>query len=274
MHLKDAGIYDLVNIFKGEPTATHKSSQGGIINNSSRVINIPAYQRPYRWRAENIVRLFQDYEESRTEYFLGSAVAVEKKKTDNSIEFDIVDGQQRITTLYLLNYIRFLLKREYVLEKISKPSQLKASQYCNELRDYYVNLIGKNSQPFTNIQSKIDELAENEEIDPEERVRQLVSCYKQELCIPEDKSTPQETLKEKLDKAHAFFGNEQLCLKYSRKRYDTVLRDALCIVYLKPVVNTNRWDLACITDIKDDHFSENYIVALKTIFQNVWESSH
>lgn len=271
MHLKDAGIYDLVNIFKGEPTASHKNSQGGIINNSSRVINIPAYQRPYRWGPENIERLFRDYEENSAEYFLGSAVAVEKKKPDGSIEFDIVDGQQRITTLYLLNYIRFLLKREYVLEKISKPSQLKASQYCNELRDYYVNLIGKNSLPFNNIQNKIDELAENEEIDPEERVQQLVSCYKYELCIPEDKSTPQETLKEKLDKAHAFFGDEQLCLKYSRKRYDTVLRNALCIVYLKPEVNTNNYELSFITDITGDHFSENYLIALKTIFNNVWE---
>lgn len=270
MHLKDAGIYDLVNIFKGEPTASHKSSQGGIINNSPRVINIPAYQRPYRWGVENIERLFLDYEENHAEYFLGSAVAVEKKRPDNSIEFDIVDGQQRITTLYLLNYIRFLLKKEYVLEKISKPSQLKASQYCNELRDYYVNLIGKNSQPFTNIQNKIDELAENEDIDPEDRVQQLVACYKQELCIPEDKSTKQETLKEKLDKAYAFFGQEQLCLKYSRKRYDTVLRNALCIVYLKPVVNTNNYELSFITDTTDDHFSENYLNALRTIFDNVW----
>lgn len=271
MHLKDAGIYDLINIFKGEPTASHKNSQGGIISNSPRVINIPAYQRPYRWGSDNIERLFLDYEENNAEYFLGSAVAVEKKKPDNSIEFDIVDGQQRITTMYLLNYIRFLLKKEYVLEKISKPSQLKASQYCTELSEYYVNLIGKNSQPFTNILSKIDELAENEEIDPEERVKQLVACYKRELCIPEDKSTKQETLKEKLDKAYAFFNDEQLCLKYSRKRYDTVLRNALCIVYLKPVVNTNNYELSFITDTEDDHFSENYLKALRTIFDNVWD---
>lgn len=270
MHLKDAGIYDLVNIFKGKPTVAHNASQGGIINNTPRVINIPAYQRPYRWGAENIERLFLDYDENNSEYFLGSAVAVEKRK-DNSIEFDIVDGQQRITTLFLLNYIRFLLKKEYVLEKISKPSQLKASQYCNELCDYYVDLIGKNSVPFANIQKKIDELAENEEIDTEERVKQLVACYKQELCIPEDKSTIQETLAEKLDKSRAFFKDEQLCLKYSRKRYDTVLRNALCIVYLKPVVNTNNYELSNITNVADDHFSQNYLNALHTIFNNVWD---
>ena len=151
MNLKDAGIYDLVNIFKGVPTPSHSASQGGIINNVSRVINIPAYQRPYRWGSDNIDRLFLDYDDNSSEYFLGSAVAVEKRKPDNSIEFDIVDGQQRITTLYLLNYVRFLLKREYVLEKISKPTQLKASQYCNELREYYVNMIGKKEEPFVSV---------------------------------------------------------------------------------------------------------------------------
>ena len=75
MNLKDAGIYDMINIFKGEATNAHGASQGGIINSNPRLINIPAYQRPYRWKNDNIVRLFQDYEENNSEYFLGSAVA-------------------------------------------------------------------------------------------------------------------------------------------------------------------------------------------------------
>lgn len=48
MNLKDAGIYDMINIFKGEATKAHGASQGGVINNKPRLINIPAYQRPYR----------------------------------------------------------------------------------------------------------------------------------------------------------------------------------------------------------------------------------
>ena len=98
MNLKDAGIYDLTNIFKGEATIAHASSQGGVINNTPRLINIPAYQRPYRWKTDNIIRLFQDYDENSEEYFIGSAVVVEKKKADGSMEFDVVDGQLRLTT--------------------------------------------------------------------------------------------------------------------------------------------------------------------------------
>ena len=196
---------------------------------------------------------------------------VEKLKPDSTLEFDVVDGQQRITTLFLMNYIRFILKREYVLEKISKPYQLKSSQYCNELKEYYVDLIGKNNKPFKTILTKIDELTENENLDPADRIQQLVECYKSELCIPDNKSTPQATLAEKLKKSHEFFDNEQLCLKYSRKRYDAVLRDALCVVYLKQKENTNQYDLSVITDTKDDPFISNYLTALQTIFSNVWD---
>ena len=49
MNLNDAGICDLINIFKGEGPPAHCASHSGIINNTPRVINIPAYQRPYRW---------------------------------------------------------------------------------------------------------------------------------------------------------------------------------------------------------------------------------
>lgn len=271
MNLKDAGIYDLTNIFKGEATIAHASSQGGVINNTPRLINIPAYQRPYRWKTDNIIRLFQDYDENSEEYFLGSAVVVEKKKADGSMEFDVVDGQQRLTTLYLLNYVRYLLRREYTLEKLSKPYQPKASEYCTELKKCYVNLIGKNEAPFNAILSKIEELMENETLDQNERVEQLVLCYKEQLCIPEVKATPQETLEERLRQAHLFFDGEQLCLKYSRARYDTVLRNALCTVYLKNVQDTTSYKLDTILNNDDDQFLANYLDALRTILEEIWK---
>lgn len=273
MNLKDAGIYDLINIFKGEATSSHNTSQGGIINSKSRIINIPAYQRPYRWRTDNITRLFEDYDENSEEYFLGSAVAVEKDK-DDLIEFDIVDGQQRITTLYLINYIRFLLKKEYVYEKLKKPYQPKSSELCNGLKLCYVNMVGKSSKPFDNILNKIEELAENDELDPNDRVEQLINCYRTELCYPDVKSTVQETAEERINKAREFFKDEQLCLKYSRTRYDSVLRDALCNVYLKNPEDTTNYELATVfnhDENEDDKFSSNYLNAMKTIFNSIWD---
>jgi uncharacterized protein with ParB-like and HNH nuclease domain len=64
---------------------------------------IPEYQRPYAWTDEQIQTLFDDlveYTENENEssYFLGTIVSYEND--DN--EQEIIDGQQRITSLFLL----------------------------------------------------------------------------------------------------------------------------------------------------------------------------
>ena len=64
---------------------------------------IPEYQRPYAWTDEQIQTLFDDlveYTENNNEstYFLGTIVSYEN---DNN-EQEIIDGQQRITSLFLL----------------------------------------------------------------------------------------------------------------------------------------------------------------------------
>ena len=138
-------------------------------------------------------------------------VVVEKKKNDGSIEFDVVDGQQRLTTLYLLNYIRYLLRREYTLEKLKKPYQLKASEYCSKLKECYVNLIGRNVVPFDVILDKIEELMDNETLDPNERVEQMVSCYKEQLCYPEVKVHRLKLLKREKDR-HMIFLTGNSCV--------------------------------------------------------------
>lgn len=65
---------------------------------------IPDYQRPYSWEKEQIEQLFDDLYESfqrKTEeaYFLGSIVII---KENNIPKSEIVDGQQRITSLTIL----------------------------------------------------------------------------------------------------------------------------------------------------------------------------
>lgn len=66
---------------------------------------IPEYQRPYAWTDEQIQTLFEDlveYTENNSEnsgesnYFLGTIVSYEN---DNK-EQEIIDGQQRITSLF------------------------------------------------------------------------------------------------------------------------------------------------------------------------------
>ncbi len=66
-------------------------------------LRIPVYQRPYRWSENNVRQLLEDVQQSmnagKKSYRIGSVI-LHKNVTDNVL--DIVDGQQRLTTLYLL----------------------------------------------------------------------------------------------------------------------------------------------------------------------------
>ena len=67
------------------------------------IYSIPNYQRQYSWVNDNLEELWEDlyesYSSKRDEcYFLGSIVVVAKKNGEQ----EIVDGQQRITTLMIM----------------------------------------------------------------------------------------------------------------------------------------------------------------------------
>ena len=68
---------------------------------------IPDYQRPYKWDLEKCEILWQDltsFFEERTvseEYYLGTVVTC-KNDESGKIEIEVIDGQQRITSLLLL----------------------------------------------------------------------------------------------------------------------------------------------------------------------------
>lgn len=67
--------------------------------------NIPSYQRPYSWTIQEAGILFDDLydfyknENKEENYFLGSIVLI---KQDDYPKSDVIDGQQRLTTLTIL----------------------------------------------------------------------------------------------------------------------------------------------------------------------------
>jgi len=73
------------------------------------VFSIPAYQRPYAWTEEQASEMLSDllsFSENSSDtiidsqpYFLGSIVLI---KSETAPEADVVDGQQRLTTLTIL----------------------------------------------------------------------------------------------------------------------------------------------------------------------------
>ena len=63
---------------------------------------IPLYQRPYAWDETHIEQLIEDIDDipahGSQKYYLGSLVV---SSGDDQL-FEVIDGQQRLTTLYLL----------------------------------------------------------------------------------------------------------------------------------------------------------------------------
>ena len=88
---------------------------------------IPEYQRPYAWTDEQIQVLFDDLAEytannNESTYFLGSIVAYENDHNEQ----EIIDGQQRITTLFLfLRAIYAKLENSCEKEALFLKSQIE-----------------------------------------------------------------------------------------------------------------------------------------------------
>jgi uncharacterized protein with ParB-like and HNH nuclease domain len=73
--------------------------------------NIPIYQRLYVWGKEQIHTLLDDivsaHKEQKAEFYLGGTLVIERPQSEqkDSQTFDLIDGQQRFTTLWLISVV-------------------------------------------------------------------------------------------------------------------------------------------------------------------------
>jgi hypothetical protein len=65
---------------------------------------IPRYQRAYAWEEKEIEQLIDDIcddNDPKRDYYIGSLI-VARRKAGDEVEYEVIDGQQRLTTIYLL----------------------------------------------------------------------------------------------------------------------------------------------------------------------------
>ncbi len=82
-----------------------KSLKNILVAEDDAYYRIPNYQRPYQWGKEQCEELlndlFENYEDYREDdYFCGSLVFIQSDEGNKT--YDIVDGQQRLSTFILL----------------------------------------------------------------------------------------------------------------------------------------------------------------------------
>ena len=78
---------------------------GELLETNKRQFIIPVYQRNYDWKKDNCKKLFDDIIDAYIKdrfHFVGSIVYVDQGEENKIYRYLIIDGQQRITTIFLL----------------------------------------------------------------------------------------------------------------------------------------------------------------------------
>ena len=114
----------------------------------NKPIVIPDFQRAYAWTEKNLMKLIEDFRsfsQNRQKhdladvYFMGAILLF-----DNGETFEVIDGQQRLTTLVILNY---------VLNKDNFPEKCKFSftspisiELINKAKIFFANEINESEK--------------------------------------------------------------------------------------------------------------------------------
>lgn len=135
---------------------------------NKRLFKIPPYQRSYSWQSKQRENLFDDIKksylaETAKDHFMATIVGLRQEKvhiiTDEYQEVDIVDGQQRITTLVLLfKAIAKALNRSDTIKKrigneideiLVKPDEasLLLLQTNHDRKGYFADYIRNGTYP-------------------------------------------------------------------------------------------------------------------------------
>ena len=163
-----------------------------ILSGEDTKYNIPKYQRDYSWKYnDEVEELWNDilfsYEQNN-EYFIGNIVLNANGDIEKATEFDIVDGQQRITTFSILfkvikDYIAFFNKNngqdeifnswnyDEHYDTTNKLEKRVSDRlvYYGEPDNYYIKLNEKDNPVFK------DEIIENSKLLKNENDFKIIS---------------------------------------------------------------------------------------------------
>ena len=92
---------------------------------------VPSYQRGYRWGRDEVTRLLEDISSNGTNNYCLQPVVVRK----NGDRFELIDGQQRLTTLFiLLQYIKREFKPRIAIKyELSYETRDKSAEFLNNI---------------------------------------------------------------------------------------------------------------------------------------------
>lgn len=124
-----------------------------IFNLTNYQFEIQSYQRPYAWGKDQVLELIDDLcdafpyplESNHPDYFFGSIILIKQEGKPNA---EVIDGQQRLTTLtLLLSVFRHLLpsnhKTRYKISQLLEGEDITGTktEYGLQLRSQDLALV-------------------------------------------------------------------------------------------------------------------------------------
>lgn len=110
---------------------------------------VPLYQRAFAWEDKEIRQLIEDIndcESNVSHYYLGSLIVKEKNG-----KFEVIDGQQRLTALYLLlNYLEFALPNNSLVYECRENSNYTLEHLSDLLNEEKIELRTNNQDKIEN----------------------------------------------------------------------------------------------------------------------------
>lgn len=165
---------------------------------SNKFYKIPIYQRPFSWREENFQEFVEDIldaiEDNQPTYFLGSILL---KSENDGMTYEIVDGQQRLTSLIvLLSVFRDYLNDEslhwdWIVSRGNEyagiPSREKIEVWSDlrELFSEYIYKIGGTKKFIEDIENR--RVILNEKDSPAYHLYEAITTFRNFIdCLSEE----------------------------------------------------------------------------------------
>lgn len=189
--------------------------------NDKFLFDIPDYQRAYSWNKDNLKQLIDDIMDSiglnkennnvfeeYEPYFIGSIVLCSKEyKDDGSGLYDVIDGQQRLTSIIILiATIRDLTKNEAYKNILSSLIYQKPNELMGIKESIRVRVRGKEAEFFKKYvltdggTDLVNEIDEKEISEAKKNMLNAIRTFK-EVFVDENG----EVLESKLDEFTKYF---------------------------------------------------------------------
>ena len=165
-------VFELVDMIGGKTMSEPKRT--GLLqllgNSLGCQFVIPVYQRNYTWAAEREVKQYFDDLQSVLKgdyknHFMGIIIYLEKAIDFSSREFSIIDGQQRLTTTFLIIYaIKQLLVNCNDTEKVKQlEGQYLTNPYHNDKIKYKLKPLVPDDDVYRCIvEDRMDDITDKE----------------------------------------------------------------------------------------------------------------